>query len=377
MKKVAGNQAKRRTDWDFDGANTSEHLHSLHPYPAKFIPQIPRKVITEQSAGGALVLDPFCGCGTTLLEASLLGRPSIGVDNNSVAVLVSKAKVADYSRQDVKRLQDFLAGLDSTLMYAKARPDLVPTNSNFMYWFDEAIADRLAAIKGVILKTPDPVRTALLGAFSSIVVRVSRQDSDTRYARIERSVTVEAVDRAFKARVGYLVEQIPKLMRRKRAPATVCQADSRHLDFIPDGSVDLIVTSPPYLNAYDYHKYHRQRLHLIDGDVAMARDIEIGKHDEFTRPGATPDHYFEDMDACFGEWARVLKAGARCTVIVGDAIVSKRPVAVADMFVELMGRRGLPLKERVIRQLQATRRSFNVRNSRISQEHVLMFVKRA
>jgi DNA modification methylase len=147
--------------------------------------------------------------------------------------------------------------------------------------------------------------------------------------------------------------------------------------FIPESSVSLIVTSPPYLNAYDYHKYHRQRLHWIDGDVDFARDIEIGTHDEFTRPGATPDSYFEDMDACFAEWERVLRPKARCLVVIGDAIVSKKAVRVADTFIDLMERRGMPLEKHWIRELHATSRTFNVRNSRITHEHVLLFRKEA
>ena len=91
--------------WDFHGEDTQEHLHSLHPYPARFIPQIPRKAVLEYSAVGNVVLDPFCGCGTTLLESTLLGRTAIGVDNNSVAYLVSRAKTARYSLKDLDLLQ--------------------------------------------------------------------------------------------------------------------------------------------------------------------------------------------------------------------------------------------------------------------------------
>src|SRR5438093_3883251 len=61
---------KNGRGWNFHDAETQEHLHVLHPYPAKFIPQIPRKAIATWTAKGELVYDPFVGCGTTLLEAS-------------------------------------------------------------------------------------------------------------------------------------------------------------------------------------------------------------------------------------------------------------------------------------------------------------------
>jgi DNA modification methylase len=144
---------------------------------------------------------------------------------------------------------------------------------------------------------------------------------------------------------------------------------------VKSSSVALVVTSPPYLNAYDYHKYHRQRLHWIGGDVAFARDREIGSHDEFTRHNATPDGYFGDMEACIGEWARVLASGGRCLVIVGDAIVSKEPVQVGDRLTDLMARHGIIQERRWIRTLHSTKRAFNVKNSRISHEHVLLAVK--
>lgn len=362
-------------EWNFGGADTEEHLHGLHPYPAKFIPQIPRKAIENWTVEGDLVYDPLVGCGTTLLEASLLGRPSTGTDNNAVAVLVSKAKTAHYTPGDLKALQSFAFHVEWFLPSTKPRRELIPDNKNFLYWFSDEVLDRLSALKSLIISQPEPVRTMLLAVFSSIIVRVSFQDSDTRYARVTRAVKVEDVDKAFLAKLNKILQRLPEVMVPDRAPADVHQADARGVPFVKSESVSLIVTSPPYLNAYDYHKYHRQRIHWLDGSVEFARDFEIGSHDEFTKPNATPDRYFSDMDACFSEWARVLRSGGRCFVLVGDAIVSKKPVPVADMFVDLLKRRGLRIEKRWIRELQATKRSFNVVNSRISHEHILLFRK--
>src|SRR5690348_5810975 len=81
-----------QVDWDFKEAKTSYLTHGLHPYPAKYIPQIPHSLITELSAYGDTVADIFCGSGTTLVEANLLGRNAIGIDANPLACLISEAK---------------------------------------------------------------------------------------------------------------------------------------------------------------------------------------------------------------------------------------------------------------------------------------------
>lgn len=364
-------------EWNFHEEETKEHLHVLHPYPAKFIPQIPRRAIHLWTKPGELVYDPFSGCGTTVLEASLARRRAVGTDNNAVANLASKAKTAVYSRADLEALRRFAGRISGGLDFAPPRPDLIPGNKNFQYWFSPITVDRLAALKGLILDEEEPVRTLLLAVFSSIIVRVSYQDSDTRYSRILREVEVDEVDAAFRARLADTIERMPDAMVPGRGSVDVIQADSRSVPFIADDSVSLIVTSPPYLNAYDYHKYHRQRLHWIGGDesVAFARDLEIGSHDEFTRTEAKPDGYFADMDACFSEWSRVLKPGGACLIVVGDAIVSKKPVHVGDRFIDLLAERGLVQKSRWIRTLHSTKRAFNVKNSRISHEHVLLVVK--
>jgi len=362
-------------DWNFHDVDTQEHLHTLHPYPAKFIPQIPRKAILKWTRRGDLVYDPFCGCGTTLLEASLLGRPAIGTDNNAVAILVSKAKVARLTQSSLRELTKFAEHFRLPATNGKLKMGELHLNKNIGYWFSPEVLNRLSALRSLISKTDEPLRTLLMAVFSAIIVKVSYQDSDTRYAKVSRNIAPSDVDNAFQRKLCNVIKILPQVLVPGRAKAKVVQADARKVPFIKTRSVSLIVTSPPYLNAYDYHKYHRQRIHWINGSVAFARDLEIGSHDEFTKPHATPDQYFVDMQECFDEWQRVLKRGGRCLVLIGDAIVSKCPVSVADRYVDLAKEVGLRLEDRWIRELQATKRSFNVWNSRISHEHVLLFRK--
>jgi site-specific DNA-methyltransferase (cytosine-N4-specific) len=362
-------------EWNFHDAETQEHLHTLHPYPAKFIPQIPRKAIETWTVKGELIYDPFVGCGTTLLEASLLGRPSIGTDNNPVAVLVSRAKSANYVPAHIDSFRAFAASIDRVLPHARPERELIPTDKNFRYWFSEEVLDRLSALKKLILATPEPIQTMLMAIFSSIIVRISYQDSDTRYAKTKRVVRPADVDKIFKAKLIDVSERLIQIIVPGRASVAVHQADARSVPFVESRSVALIVTSPPYLNAYDYHKYHRQRIHWIDGNVEFARDIEIGSHDEFTKPYATSDGYFRDMGHCFSEWQRVLRKGGRAFIVIGDAIVSKKPVHVGDSFVDLMAKHGMNIEKRWIRELHSTKRAFNIRNSRITHEHILLFAK--
>src|SRR4051794_25104264 len=79
-------------DWDFAGEDTQYLTHGLHPYLASMIPQIPRRLLSAYAGPGTRVLDPFAGGGAVLLEASLAGLPSVGVDINPLAVLISRAK---------------------------------------------------------------------------------------------------------------------------------------------------------------------------------------------------------------------------------------------------------------------------------------------
>src|SRR5579885_1325032 len=101
-------------DFDFVDSKTGYLTHSLHPYPAKFIPQIPDALIRELSNEGDTVADVFCGSGTTLVEALLLNRHAIGFDANPLACLITKAKTTRFAPGDKESLSTLVTKAEET-----------------------------------------------------------------------------------------------------------------------------------------------------------------------------------------------------------------------------------------------------------------------
>lgn len=97
----AGFAALKAIDWDFTDAKTNYLTHGIHPYPAKFIPQIPNALIQELSSVGDTVGDIFCGSGTTIVEALTLKRNAVGIDANPLACLIARSKTGVINEDDI------------------------------------------------------------------------------------------------------------------------------------------------------------------------------------------------------------------------------------------------------------------------------------
>jgi site-specific DNA-methyltransferase (cytosine-N4-specific) len=313
--------------------------------------------------------------GTTLLESQLSGRKSIGIDSNPVAALVSQTKTYPYTDEDLEYLKNLVLNLENSLPKAKLRQDLVPDDDRFLSWFDSQVIDSVYKIKGLALRESEPYKSFMLTALSAIIVRVSKQDSDTRYARVEKTqLSSSEVETIYLRRLRQSVDALANIHPKPEADSSFIHGDARIKSSIRKGSVDLIITSPPYLNAYDYHKYHRQRIHVIDGDPIFARTTEIGGHDRFTRPKSNPEIFFSDLEACLVEWGRVLKPEGKAFILIGDAIVHGKSVMVADEMIRIALAVGFKLEWRAIRPVATSRKSFNS-GARMDQEHMLLIRK--
>ena len=87
-------ESRSSGDWEYRTANTKEYTHGIHPYPAMMIPQVARRLIQDYGREEGVLLDPYCGTGTTLLEAMLANLDSIGTDLNPLARLIARTKTA-------------------------------------------------------------------------------------------------------------------------------------------------------------------------------------------------------------------------------------------------------------------------------------------
>ena len=152
--------------------DTAYITHGYHPYPAKFIPQIVSRLFTKYIKRGDLVVDPFGGCGTTLVESKVMCRPSIGVDINPVAVLMTKAKKTPIEPSKIE--EQFLKLKEKIDSFDKNTKVKAPEHERIDYWFKPEEKIKLAFLFSEIAKIKDQdARDFFYCGFSNILKNCS------------------------------------------------------------------------------------------------------------------------------------------------------------------------------------------------------------
>lgn len=375
-------EALETVDWDFADALTNTSTNTIHPYPAKFIPQIPNRFIRRFSNEGETVYEPFLGSGTTAVEANILGRNSIGNDVNELAVLISKVKTTPIANRKLASLDGLLNKiynridqLHSSREDKIARPNIV----NLDRWFEDFVIKELALTKEEIMKLGDQdLIDFCLVAFSGIVIAVSRQDSDTRYVRVPKNIKpLDTFDKFSKQ-----LRKLKKIMRESRdlisnGKSVFKVADTRMEDVFAENSADLAVTSPPYPNAYDYHLYHKYRLFWLGMDPARLRQSEIGAHADYSKKnGADEFDFLKDMKKCFLNTSKILKPGACFALVIGDSILKGRNIRNNEVLKQAAQMTPFNYVAEFTRNLKLNKKSFNPKIGNIKTEKIVVFENR-
>ncbi len=342
----------KSVDWQNIRQRSSRSLNNLHPYPPRFSPEVPRILIETLTRPGDTVLDVFCGSAVTLVESLQLGRDAIGVDISPLAVLISRVKCTHLKEENQRAIQasadwartlihdfysqthldclrqgnpfnvvrNFWLGLG--IPKAPAIPDSL-TMSQLVNWFPLPALYELSLIRAVLEECPmEAAKNLGLMALSSIVILVSYQRNETRRSKVQRDIKPLETLRRWTMKV----EEILDRLSSNRPPMGLCtaqvyQGDAKDLSFLKENSVDLLITSPPYPNVFDYRSHHRLRLMWLGLKSPMPANSEIGSHRAYSRPVKSLDgkDYEREMEAVFGSVRRVLNPSALCAFIIGPS----------------------------------------------------------
>jgi len=348
----------------------------------------------SQSKTPLRVLDPMAGSGTVLAVARANGHRAFGVDLDPLAVLLTSVWTRTV---DAKRVNDKAA---EVLVRAKAAFGPMPsgrayppgsddeTRKFIRFWFDDYARRQLAALSGAIHRVHDePTRDALWCGFSRLIITKSAGASlamDLSHSRPHKKfdrAPVKPFNRFISA-VEKVVANCPQIGEGTVGPAAVVRlGDARKLD-IKKGSIDLVLTSPPYLNAIDYMRCSKFSLVWMGYNVKVIRQIrghsvgaeasteqareatwvktlikQLGLKPKLaTRDNAILTQYTWDMGSALAEVSRVLKVGGRAVYVVGDSTIRGTFIRNSSIVAAVAEEHGLTLHSKHSRAIPANRR---------------------
>ena len=309
---------------DLPERQRTKHVHRLHPYLGKFIPQIVEIFLRKYQP--AMVVDPFCGSGTTLVEANALGMASFGADISEFNCILSKVKTDKYSLEQVEwEILDALpqsgAAAQGRLMEYRAPP---VASDYLREWFaPEALEELLCYRDAIQNYHHQDVLKVILSRSARSARMTTHFDLDfpqkpqlEPYQCYKHSRICHPTRNAGHFLKRYSLDTVKRIKEfaaiQSAAPSTVVWGDSRSIEF---PQCDLVVTSPPYVGLIDYHQQHSYAYELLG--LRWNEESEIGRAKRGASLAAQQD-YVDNIVKVFGNVKQHLQQGCRLVVIVHD-----------------------------------------------------------
>lgn len=365
---------------------------AIHPFPARMAPSIALDAIGN-SGTTLRVLDPMAGSGTVLAVAKSQGHKAFGIDCDPLAVLNAGVWTRGIDRESVLDRARTVLRTARGLFEKTASRDAYPSGDQetrrfLRFWYDQRARRELWALSATIARVRDlATREALWSAFSRMIITKKAGVSlamDLSHSRPHKTYTRAPVRpfAQFILSVTQVVSNCPRRGQRGVGPtADVRLGDSRRLPFNRD-SFDLVVTSPPYLNAIDYLRCSKFSLvwmgHAISelravrgesvgsectgqsgGLVESGTDIisQMGDVKQFSqRTLRLLGKYVSDMSLCIGEVARVIRLGGKVVYVIGNNQMGEVFVSNSNAVKAIASRAGLTLQSEYSRELPPNRR---------------------
>jgi SAM-dependent methyltransferase len=310
----------------------------MHPRTA----QILIEALSERSGR---VLDPFCGSGTVAIAGRELGRLVSASDLNPLGVELARLKSGSVDQrfvQELGRAADIVVEHASERQRKKLGPTLKYGPEDRALFAPYVLLALDGLRDGIDHLDYEPVEPALRLVLSSILTKLSQKTGDAAEGEVPKRIARSFPFRFFLLKTGELGRQLLQfsaLVPPRTPPARIQLADARELRYANAGSIDLIVTSPPYPGVYDYYAHHELRLRWLRLDARGLERNEIGARRTMRDTATAQRPSFErDFAACFREMQRVLRRGGRAVLLIADSVVHGR-AAYADRWVPAVAER--------------------------------------
>jgi hypothetical protein len=333
---------------DLPERERTKHVHRLHPYLGKFIPQLVETVLARYAPTGGRILDPFAGSGTTLVQSLESGHDATGVDVAAFNCLLMRVKTARYN--------EFV--LESEIRDALSR--IEPVDGSFQglslehgyigRWFAPRAAAELLAFRSIVTdyQHADVLRIVLARAARSARLTTHfdldfpREPQIGPYWCHKHKRECRPVERAEHFLRRYALDTLARIkafarVRARGVEASIVHGDARGLPL--EGPFDAVLTSPPYPGLIDYHEQHRYAYELLALDDR--RELEVGAAAAGTSKRAIAA-YCDGIVEVLANVRTALGPRAPVAIVVNDR---------RDLYPEILDRAGLRLEERLRRHV--------------------------
>ena len=378
MKYTSLDNIEVNTEWSFTNVRSTEQwTHGYHRYPAKFLPNVVKKLIETYAMGHGTIADVFAGCGTTLVEAKAHGIKSIGIDINPVAQLITQAKIKpvlpDILNVQCKELVNSFSQYD-----ANAYENL-KLHDRIDYWFRPEEKKKIAFLYGKILGVnQEDIRYFFLVCLSHILKNCSKWLMSGTKPQIDPNKTPAEPFQAFQFHCKKMMIQnglfYDKLLKNNylNVPCDIKLADARQTK-IRANSVGTVITSPPYVTSYEYADIHQLTAYWYEytNNLPEFRKNFIGtfyslnqntnckskkaQHiinellEKDDRTAKEVANYFNDMEAVGKEMYRIVKKNGHICIVIGNTTVKDVKINSAEVFYEILENIGFK-EENVIKR---------------------------